>query len=69
VILNPKVIIEVLSPSTEERDRVDKFERYQQIKSLTDDILIAQDRASVEHFVVTMRQTPMTVLMGNRAGG
>ena len=51
VILNPKVIIEVLSPSTEERDRVDKFERYQQIKSLTDYILIAQDRASVEHFV------------------
>jgi len=51
VILNPKIIIEALSPSTEGRNRVDKFERYQQIKSLTDYILIAQDRASVEHFV------------------
>jgi Uma2 family endonuclease len=51
VILNPRVIIEVLSPSTEGRDRVEKFARYQQIKSLTDYILIAQDHASVEHFV------------------
>lgn len=51
VILNPKVIIEVLSPSTEGRDRVEKFARYRQIKTLTDYILIAQDRASIEHFV------------------
>ncbi len=50
VILNPKVIIEVLSPSTESHDRVEKFARYRTIKTLTDYLLIAQDRASVEHF-------------------
>ncbi len=50
VILNPKVIIEVLSPSTESHDRVEKFARYQKIKTLTDYILIAQDRPSIEHF-------------------
>jgi Uma2 family endonuclease len=51
VLLNPKVIIEVLSPSTELRDRVDKFARYQTIKTLSDYLLIAQDCASIEHFV------------------
>ena len=50
VLLNPKVIIEVLSPSTEARDRTEKFSRYRSIKSLTDYLLIAQDGASVEHY-------------------
>ncbi|MBI1760009.1 MAG: Uma2 family endonuclease [Acidobacteria bacterium] len=50
VVLNPKVIIEVLSPSTETHDRVEKFARYRTIKTLTDYLLIAQDRASIEHF-------------------
>lgn len=50
VILNPKVIIEILSPSTESKDRVEKFARYQRIKTLTDYVLIAQDHPSVEHF-------------------
>lgn len=50
VVLNPKVIIEVLSPSTESHDRVEKFARYRTIKTLTGYLLIAQDRASVEHF-------------------
>ncbi len=51
VILNPKVIIEVLSPSTEDHDRSQKLTRYQNIKSLSDYILISQDRPCVEHFV------------------
>jgi Uma2 family endonuclease len=51
VILNPKVIIEVLSPSTEDHDRSQKLTRYQNIKSLSDYILITQDRPCVEHFV------------------
>jgi Uma2 family endonuclease len=50
VLLNPKVIIEVLPPSTESHDRVEKFARYRTIKTLIDYLLIAQDRASVEHF-------------------
>ena len=49
-LLNPKVIIEVLSPSTEKYDRSVKFQAYQQIESLTDYLLISQDKPLVEHF-------------------
>ncbi|MBS1788188.1 MAG: Uma2 family endonuclease [Acidobacteria bacterium] len=51
VILNPTVVIEVLSPRTESYDRGIKLERYQNISSLTDYILIYQDRPCVEHYV------------------
>src|SRR6201999_889033 len=52
VILNPKVIIEVLSESTEKFDRNDKFTRYQMFNStLTDYILVSQDKPQVEHFI------------------
>jgi Uma2 family endonuclease len=47
LLLNPLVIIEVLSPSTEAVDRGEKFDLYQAIPSLKYYILIAQDRASV----------------------
>ena len=51
VVINPKVIFEVLSPSTEKYDRTLKFQRYRLGKeSLTDYILIAQDVISVEHY-------------------
>jgi len=50
VLTNPKVIIEVLSPSTEKRDRTTKFFAYEQIESLTDYLLVSQDRPLVEHF-------------------
>jgi Uma2 family endonuclease len=50
VLLNPRVIIEVLSPSTEAWDRGGKFERYQQMASLREYVLIAQDRPRVERY-------------------
>lgn len=51
VLLNPKVIIEVLSPSTEAFDRTDKFARYREhVDSLTDYVLVAQSQPLVEHF-------------------
>lgn len=51
VVINPKVIFEVLSPSTEKYDRNLKFQRYRLgNESLTDYILIAQDVISVEHY-------------------
>jgi Uma2 family endonuclease len=50
VLRNPRVVFEVLSPSTEGYDRGRKFERYQQTTSLTDYVLVAQDRPRVEHF-------------------
>ena len=48
-LLNPQVIFEVLSPSTASFDRGDKFTRYRLLESLTDYVLIAVDRMSVEH--------------------
>ena len=49
-LLNPTVIVEVLSPSTETYDKGEKFEHYQQITSLKDYILISQDKVHVEHY-------------------
>lgn len=49
-LLNPTVIIEVLSPSTEAYDRGEKFASYRTLHSLTDYILVAQDAIRVEHF-------------------
>lgn len=49
VISNLVLIVEVLSPSTEDYDRGTKFAHYRQIASLTDYIVIAQDEARVEH--------------------
>ena len=48
-LLNPTVVIEVLSPSTAAYDRREKFTRYQQIASLKEYILISQSRAHVGH--------------------
>lgn len=51
VLINPRVIIEVLSPSTEAFDRGEKFERYREhLDSLTDCVVVAQSRPLVEHF-------------------
>ena len=49
VLLNPTVIFEVLSPSTEKYDRGEKFRRYQQIESLQDYVMVSQDQARIEH--------------------
>ena len=49
-LLNPRVLVEVLSPSTAEYDRTSKFDEYKLIESLTDYILIWQDRVRVEHY-------------------
>lgn len=49
-LLNPPVIIEVLSPSTEAFDRGGKFLRYRQIASFAEYVLIAQDTYQMEHF-------------------
>jgi len=51
VLTNPKVIFEVLSPSTAEYDRTTKFQRYRMgNETLTDYILVSQDKPFVEHF-------------------
>lgn len=51
IILNPKVVIEVLSETTEAFDRGEKFFRYQKNNtSLSDYLLISQLKPCVEHF-------------------
>ena len=50
VLLNPLVIIEVLSESTEAYDRGLKFFHYQLIPSLRDYLLVTQDYCRVEHY-------------------
>lgn len=51
VLINPTLIIEVLSPATEAFDRGEKFWRYRTyIESLTDYIVVSQHRPLVEHF-------------------
>lgn len=49
-LLNPTVLIEVLSPSTEAYDRGRKFDHYMTIESLKEYVLVSQDRTSISHF-------------------
>lgn len=47
-VTDPTIVVEVLSPSTEAYDRGEKREHYQQIASLREYLLIAQDRREIE---------------------
>jgi Uma2 family endonuclease len=51
VLINPTVIIEVLSPSTEAFDRGEKFRRYRAwLPTLTEYVLVTQDRPVIDHY-------------------
>ena len=49
-LLNPLLIVEVLSDSSEAYDRGDKFAQYQSIPSIKDYVLASQKAARIEHF-------------------
>jgi len=49
-LLNPAVIVEVLSPSTESYDRGGKFINYRKIASLREYLLVAQDQPRIERY-------------------
>lgn len=49
-ITNPTLIIEVLSPSTEQDDRGDKWQHYQLIPSLQEYVLVSQSHARIERY-------------------
>ncbi len=49
-ILNPCLLIEVLSSSTEAFDRGDKFRAYRELASLTDYLLVTQHARRIEHY-------------------
>ena len=47
-VINPRLLVEVLSPSTEAYDRGEKLRHYQQIASVEEIVLVAHDRPEVE---------------------
>ena len=50
-LLNPTLIVEVLSESTEAYDRGGKFAHYRKLASLMEYVLIAQTKSHIEHYV------------------
>jgi Uma2 family endonuclease len=65
-LLNPQVIVEVLSDSTEDYDRGTKFKSYRSIASFGDYLLVSQDEVLVEHHV---RQPDGSWLMREHRAG
>ena len=49
-LLNPTLIVEVLSPSTEDYDRGTKFEHYRTLPSLQEYLLLSQDKIHIVHY-------------------
>lgn len=67
-LTNPKVIVEVLSTSTEDYDHGAKFAHYRTIESFVEYVLIAQRKRQVEHFRrLESGQWLLTVLEGDDA--
>jgi Uma2 family endonuclease len=64
-LLNPTLLVEVLSPSTERYDRGRKFQHYREIDSLREYVLIAQDQPRIERF---LRQDDGTWLLSDASG-
>jgi len=58
-LLNPTLLIEVLSPSTEAYDRGGKFAHYRKIPTLREYLLVAQDQPSIERY---LRQDDVWIL-------
>jgi Uma2 family endonuclease len=50
-LLNPRILVEVLSESTEKYDRGTKFAHYRRMPSVQEYVLVSQDRPLVERFV------------------
>ena len=48
--MNPKLIVEILSPSIEPHDRSFKFQQYQKIASLEEYVLVSQVEPLVERY-------------------
>lgn len=56
IVTNPKIIIEVLSHSTQNYDRTEKFRAYRSLPSLQEYILISQSNYYVEQFIKQTEQ-------------
>jgi Uma2 family endonuclease len=49
-VSNPRLLVEVLSPSTEDYDRGEKLAHYKQIESLQEIVLVAHEERRLEHW-------------------
>jgi Uma2 family endonuclease len=68
-LLNPTVLIEVLSPSTVRYDRGREAEHYRTIESLREYLLVSQDRVHIEQYRRTgLRQWTLTEAVGREDG-
>jgi Uma2 family endonuclease len=54
-LLNPVIVIEILSKSTRFRDKTEKLETYQKMESISECLIIEQDLLRIEHYI---KQTP-----------
>lgn len=50
VLLNPALVVEVLSPSTEAHDRTAKLDQYRKVPTLQDYLLVAQQARRVQRY-------------------
>jgi Uma2 family endonuclease len=67
-LVNPQVIVEVLSPSTERYDRGDKYAMYQGQPTIREVLLVSQDRVRVERFVRNPDETWTQTVFADPAG-
>ena len=51
ILLNPRVVFEILSKTTEGYDRGTKFQQYQRLPSVKEYVLVSQDRMVIERYV------------------
>ena len=65
IILNPLIVVEVLSDSTKKHDQNVKFEMYQSLPSFKEYVLVHQDR---HHVSVFTKQTDATWLLKDYDG-
>ena len=50
MLLNPIVVVEILSKSTRFRDKTEKLETYQKMESIRECLLIKEDEMRVDHY-------------------
>lgn len=67
VLLNPTVVIEILSKSTRLKDRNEKLDSYMSLESLTDYVLVEQDEMRVEHFIKKSEKESTARLLNENA--
>ncbi len=67
ILLNPTVIMEVLSPTTAADDRSWKFAHYRRLETLTDYVMLSQYQPFVEHYTRRDNQWVLTELVGLEA--